>query len=169
MKPKRHKGHGSGTLIASLEALLSKTTSLEIFQSLKSLLIDLSQVSLGLPLHLYIIDTFQNPTTHRGLMRPPLDMSKPSQLSSSSIGATPSLSRITLFRTLSLLVCLHNHRNIRISATLSCWTCRLCRRKYIQQGHLDVQMSWVTMLIIHGVLFYRYAQQPVKQYATIKY
>ena len=50
MKPKRHKGHGSGTLIASLEALLSKATSLEIFQSLKSLLTDLSQVSLGLPL-----------------------------------------------------------------------------------------------------------------------
>ena len=50
IKPKRHKGHGSGTLIASLEALLSKATSLEIFQSLKSLLTNLSQVSLGLPL-----------------------------------------------------------------------------------------------------------------------
>ena len=50
MKPKKHKGHGSGTLIASLQALLSKTSSVEIFQSLRSLLIDSSQVSLGLPL-----------------------------------------------------------------------------------------------------------------------
>jgi len=30
MKPTRHKGHGSGTLIASLQALLSKATSSEI-------------------------------------------------------------------------------------------------------------------------------------------
>ena len=44
MKPKRNKGHGSGTLIASLQALLSKATSLEIFHSLRSLLTDSSQV-----------------------------------------------------------------------------------------------------------------------------
>jgi len=50
MKPKIHKDHGSGTLIASLQALLSKATSSEIFQSLTSLLTDSSQVSLGLPL-----------------------------------------------------------------------------------------------------------------------
>ena len=31
MKPKRHKGHDSGTLIASLQALLSKATSSGIF------------------------------------------------------------------------------------------------------------------------------------------
>ena len=43
MKPKRHTGHGSGTLIASLQALLSKTTSSEISQSLRSLLTDSSQ------------------------------------------------------------------------------------------------------------------------------
>ena len=30
MKPKRHKGQGSGTLIASLQALLSKANSSEI-------------------------------------------------------------------------------------------------------------------------------------------
>ena len=47
MKPKRNKGYGSGTLIASLQALLSKAISLEIFQSLRSLLTDSSQVSLG--------------------------------------------------------------------------------------------------------------------------
>ena len=37
MKPKRNKGHGSGTLIASLQALLSKAISLEIFHNLKIL------------------------------------------------------------------------------------------------------------------------------------
>ena len=31
VKPKRNKSHGSGTLIASLQALLSKAISLEIF------------------------------------------------------------------------------------------------------------------------------------------
>ena len=51
MKPKRHKGHGSGTLIASLQALISKAMSSEIFQFLRSLLTDSSQVSLSLPLH----------------------------------------------------------------------------------------------------------------------
>ena len=47
MKPKRNKSHSSGTLIASLQALLSKAISLDIFQSLRSLLTDSSQVSLG--------------------------------------------------------------------------------------------------------------------------
>ena len=62
MKPKRHKGHGSGTLIASLQALLSKATSSEIFQSLRSLLTDSSQVSLGLPLPLFTLSTrFRTP------------------------------------------------------------------------------------------------------------
>ena len=42
MKLKRHKGHGLGTLIASLQALLSKANSSEIFQSLRSLLTDSS-------------------------------------------------------------------------------------------------------------------------------
>ena len=46
MKPKRNKGHGSGTLVA---------ISLEIFQSLRSLLTDSSQVSLGLPLPLFAL------------------------------------------------------------------------------------------------------------------
>ena len=57
MKPKRNKGHGSGTLIASLQALLSKAISLEIFQSLRSLLTDSSQVSLVLPLPLFTLST----------------------------------------------------------------------------------------------------------------
>ena len=53
MEPKINKDHGSGTLIASLQALLSKAISLEIFQSLRSLLTDSPQVSLGLPLPLF--------------------------------------------------------------------------------------------------------------------
>jgi len=56
MKPKRHKGHGSGTLIASLQAFLSKANS-EISQSLRSLLTDSSQVSLGLHLPLFTLST----------------------------------------------------------------------------------------------------------------
>ena len=51
-------------------------------------------------------------------------------VSFSSIDATPTLSRITSFRTLSLLGCPQNHRNIRISATLSCCTCRLFVGQY---------------------------------------
>ncbi|AQK82681.1 hypothetical protein ZEAMMB73_Zm00001d021742 [Zea mays] len=46
-------------------------------------------------------------------------------ISFSSIGATPTLSRMSSFRTRSLLVWPHIQRNIRISATHSCWTCRL--------------------------------------------
>ena len=53
MKPKRNKGHGLGTLIASLQVLLSKAISLEILQSLRSLLTNSSHVSLGLPLPLF--------------------------------------------------------------------------------------------------------------------
>ena len=57
MKPERKKVQGSGTLIASLQALLSKAISLEIFQSLRSLLTDSSHVSLGLPLPLFTLST----------------------------------------------------------------------------------------------------------------
>ena len=61
MKPKRNKDHGSVTLIASLQALLSKAISLEIFQSLRSLLTDSSYVSLGLPLPLFTYRPAQEP------------------------------------------------------------------------------------------------------------
>ena len=134
MKSKRHKGHGSGTLIASLQALLSKATSSGISQSLRSLLTDSSQVSLGLSLPLFTLSThFSTPlrTGASGGLR----WTCPNHLnrywvSFSSISATPTLSRIASFWTLSLLVCPQNHRNqnhrnIRISATLSCCTCRL--------------------------------------------
>ena len=127
MKPKRHKGHGSCTLIASLQALISKANSSEISQYLRSLLTDSSQVSLGLPLPLFTLSTrFSTPlrTGASGGLR----WTCPNHLnrcwvSFSSIGTTPTLSRIVSFRTLSLIVCPQNHGNIRISATLNCWTC----------------------------------------------
>ena len=115
--------------MASLQALLSKATSLEIFHSLRSLFTNSSQVSLGLPLPLFtFLACFRTPlrTGASGDLR----WTCPNHLnrcwvSFSSIGATPTLSRITSFRTLSLRVCPQNYRNIRISTTLSCWTCRL--------------------------------------------
>src|SRR6185295_6182053 len=129
MKPKRHKGHGSGKLIASLQALLSKATSSGISQSLRSLLTDSSQVSLGLPLPLFTLSTRFSTLLRTGASRG-LRWTCPNYLnrcwvSFSTIGATPTLSRIISFRTLSLLVCPQNHRDICISATLSCCTCRL--------------------------------------------
>ena len=118
MKHKRHKGQSSGTLIASLQVLLSKANSSEI-----------SQVSLGLPLPLFTL-SIRFSTLLRTGASGGFRWTCPNHLnrcwvSFSSIGATPTLSRITSFLTLSLLVCPQNHRNIRISATLSCWTCRL--------------------------------------------
>src|SRR6185369_1971175 len=109
MKPKRNKCHGSGTLIASLQALLSKAIFLEIFQSLRSLLTDSSQVSLGLPLPLFTLSTRSRTPLRTGASGG-LRWTCPNHLSRcwvsfSSIGATPTLSRITSFRTLSLLVC----------------------------------------------------------------
>ena len=129
MKPERKKVQGSGTLIASLQTLLSKAISLEIFQSLRSHLTDSSQVSLGLSLPLFKLSTRSRTPLRTGAPGG-LRWTYPNHLSRcwvsfSSIGTTPTLSRIASFRTLSLLVCPQNHRNIRISATLNCWTCRL--------------------------------------------
>ena len=122
MKPKRHKGQSSGTLRASLQVLLFKANSSEISQSLR-------QISLGLPLPLFTLSTrFNIPlrTGASGGLRWTCSYHlNRCWVSFSSIGATPTLSRITSFRTISLLVCPQNHRNIRISATLSCWTCHL--------------------------------------------
>ena len=51
----------------------------EISQSLNSLLTDSSQVSLGLPLPLFLSTHFRTPLCTGASGRPPLDMSKPSQ------------------------------------------------------------------------------------------
>jgi hypothetical protein len=48
----------------------------------------------------------------------------------SSTGVTPSLSRMSSFWTRSLLVWPQIHRSMRISATLSCWTCHLLVGQY---------------------------------------
>ena len=122
MKPKKHKGHGSVTLIASLQALLSKVNSSEISQSLRSLLTDSSQFSLCLHLPLFILSTRFSTPLHTGASRG-LHWTCSNHLnrcwvSFSSFGATLTLFRIALFQTLFLLVCPQNHRNIRISATL---------------------------------------------------
>uniref|UniRef100_A0A0A9HBS4 Uncharacterized protein n=1 Tax=Arundo donax TaxID=35708 RepID=A0A0A9HBS4_ARUDO len=42
----------------------------------------------------------------------------------SSIGVTPTLSRMSSFRTRSFLVWPHIHLSMRISAILNRWTCR---------------------------------------------
>jgi len=130
MNPKRNKDHGSGTSIQSY--------LLEIFKYLRSLLTDSSQVSLGLPLPLFTLST-RSRTTLRTNTSVGLRWTCPNNLnrcweSFSSIDATPTLSQIASFRTLSfhpvLLqqppapaqrtgpVCPQNHHNICISATL---------------------------------------------------
>ena len=117
MKSKRHKGHGSGTLIASLQALLSKANSSKISQSLMSLLTDSAQFNLGLSLLLFTLSTRFSTGASECLRWTCSNHLSRCWVSFSSIGATPNLSRITSFRTLSLLVCPQNHRNIRIFAT----------------------------------------------------
>src|SRR6185295_2335176 len=94
-----------------------------------SFLTDSSHVSLDLSLPLFTLSTRSRiplcTGAPGGLRRTCPNHLSRCWISFSSIGATPTLSRIASFRTLSLLVCSQNHRNIRISATLSCWTCRL--------------------------------------------
>ena len=129
-------------MIASIQALLSKATSSEIFQSLRSPLTYSSQISLGLPLPLFILSTrFRTPlrTSASGGLRwiCPNHLNR-CWVSFSSIDATPTLYRITSFRTLSLLVCPQNHRNIHISTTLSCWTCRL----FVGQHSAPYNIAW---------------------------
>jgi hypothetical protein len=128
LKGKR-PNHGSGTWIASFQALLSKHNSFGIFHSFKSLLIASSHVKFGRPLPLFtLLSHLMIPlcTGASGDLR----WTCPNHLNRcgirfSSIGATPSRSCMSSFLTRSNLVCLHIQRNIRISATLSCWICHL--------------------------------------------
>ena len=121
--------HGSGTWIANFHAPLSMAKSLSIFQTFRSLLTDSSHVKFGLPRPLLTFSArFIRPlcTGASGGLR----WICPNHLrrcwtSFSSIGATPSLSRISSFRTRSFLVWPHIHLNMRISATPNCWICRL--------------------------------------------
>ena len=110
-------------------ALLSKNKSLGILQFFKSLLIVSSHVNFGWPLPLLILPScFRIPlyTGASGGLRwtCPNHLSR-CWISFSSIGDIPSLSRILSFRTRSILICPQIQRNMRISATLNCWMCRL--------------------------------------------
>jgi hypothetical protein len=128
LKGKR-PNHDSGTWIASFQALLSKHNSFGIFHSFKSLLIASSHVKFGRPLPLFTLLTrLMIPlcTGASGGLR----WTCPNHLNRcciifSSIGATPSRSRMSSFLTRSNLVCPHIQRNIHIFATLSCWICHL--------------------------------------------
>src|SRR3954451_470856 len=65
---------------------------------------------------------------HRRFRRPTLDMPKPSQTMLDKLlfnWCHSNSPRITSFRIRSFLVWPHAHLNMRISATPSCWTCRL--------------------------------------------
>jgi hypothetical protein len=102
----RNKGNGSGTLIGSLQALRSIANSLEIFHSLR----------------------FRTPLctgASRGLRWTYPNHLNRCWINFSLLGATLTLSRISLSQTLSLLEWPQNQRNIRISTTLNCWTCCL--------------------------------------------
>ena len=109
MKPQKNKGHDSVTLIVSLQALLSKT-------------IDSSQVSLGLPLLLFTLSTRSRTPLRTGVSGG-LRWICPNHLSRccvsfSSIGATPTLSRIASFRTLSDYPSLCARKTTATSASL---------------------------------------------------
>ena len=128
LKPSRSH-QGSGTWIAIFQALLSKAKSLGILHHFKSSFIVSTQVNFGLPLPLFTLLSWLRIPLRTGASAD-LRWTCPNHLnrywtSFSSIGATPNLSRISSFRTRSLLVWPQIQRNIRISATLICWTCHL--------------------------------------------
>ncbi|XBI46280.1 hypothetical protein VPH35_110569 [Triticum aestivum] len=103
---------------------MSIASSSVILQSFRSLLTDSSHVKFGLPRPILTFSArFSHPlcTGASGGLR----WICPNHLrrcwtSFSSIGATPTLSRISSFRTRSFLVWPHIHLNICISATPNC-------------------------------------------------
>jgi hypothetical protein len=119
----------SVTWIASFHSLLSNANSLVIHQFFKSLFIDSSHVKFGRPLSLFSLSDHLITPLRTGASA---DLRwicsnhlKRCCTSFYSIGATPSLSHMSSFQTRSLLVLPQIYRSMRISATLSCWTCRL--------------------------------------------
>jgi hypothetical protein len=100
-----------------------------IHQSFKSLFTDSSHVKFGRHLPLFLLPvrliTPLQIGASTGLRCICLNHLKRCCTSFYSTGASPSLSRMSLFRTRSLLVWPQIHRSMRISATLSCWTCPL--------------------------------------------
>ena len=121
--------HSSGKWIANFHALLFKANSLDTFHSFKSFFTASSHVNLGRPLHLLVLSKRLIISLRTGVSgglrwRCPNHL-KRCWTSFSSIGATPTLSRISSFLIRSLLVWPQIHHNICISATLIFWTC--CR------------------------------------------
>jgi hypothetical protein len=119
----------SGTWIANFHSLLSNVSSLVILQSFKSLFTDYSHIKFGLPLPLLSLPV-RLITPLRISASVSLNWICPNHLkwcctSFFSTGATLNLSRMSSFRTRSLLLLPQIHRSMRISATFSCWTCRL--------------------------------------------
>jgi hypothetical protein len=100
-----------------------------IHQSFKSLFTYFSHVTFGSPLHLFSLpDRLITPLrtgASVGLRWICPNHLKRCCTSFSSTGATSSISRMSLFRTRSLLMLPQKHRSMRISAMLSCWTCHL--------------------------------------------
>jgi hypothetical protein len=129
-----------------------------IHQSFKSLFTDSSHVKFGLPLPLFSLSvrfitplqigasaglrwicpnhlkrccmSFSSTGASAGLRWICPNHLKRCCMSFSSTGATPSILRVSSFRTRSLLVWPQIHRSMRISATLNCWTCHLLVDKH---------------------------------------
>jgi hypothetical protein len=122
------KDQGYNTWIASFHSLISNASSLVIHQSSKYLFTDFSYVKFSrhlpllLPAHLIIPLQIGGST---GLHWIYTNHLKRCCTRFFSTGATSSLSRMSSFRTRSLLVWPQIHRSMRISAMLNYWTCRI--------------------------------------------
>uniref|UniRef100_A0A0A9DSG9 Uncharacterized protein n=1 Tax=Arundo donax TaxID=35708 RepID=A0A0A9DSG9_ARUDO len=131
MKPIRSRKpiHDFGTWIANFHAPLSIASSLVIFQSFRSLFIDSSRVKFGLPRPLLTLSVrFELPqctSASGGKGCICANHLKRYWTSFFSIGATPTLSRMSSFQTRYFLLWPHILLSIRIFATLNYWTCRL--------------------------------------------
>jgi hypothetical protein len=124
----RTKYQDSDTWIASFHSLLSNASSLVIHQSFKHLFTDFFHVKFGRPLPLFTLPVRLITSLWIGasvdLCWTCLNYLKRCCMSFSSTGATPSLPRMSLFWTRSL-VWPQIHCSMHISATLSCWICHL--------------------------------------------
>ena len=108
LKRTRSLSHGSGTWIVNLHAHLSKASSLRISQSFRSLFTDSSHVKLDQHLPLFTLSTRFSTPLYTGAFGGfrwicPNHLNR-CWISFSSIGSTPTLPRISSFRTRSLLV-----------------------------------------------------------------
>jgi hypothetical protein len=108
---------------------MSNASLLVIHQSFKSLFTDSFHVKFGHPLSIFLLPVHLITPLRIGAVAG-LCCICPNHLkrchtSFSSTGATPSLSRMSSFRTRSLLVWPQIYCSMRISVTLSCWICHL--------------------------------------------